>query len=239
MPGFGNTTRTACSHPSIRESLEPFSTASVNDARVAARVAAHMQSNSRLAVPLFLVLGFALSWYPWALHALSYSGNPNPNPLGLLVGALIAAAVNGGWRESAAILKAIVRVRAEPGLWFATLAIPVAALAIAATIVALSGVAIRPTPSLWLEQLDRFLFTLVFIGLGEEPAWRCFLQPTLQRRLSVLGGPPHDARQRWRDEADRGDRHEALVRLGTMPNRDGRSKKPGDHEQHGEVSPYE
>jgi membrane protease YdiL (CAAX protease family) len=146
-----------------------------------------MQSDSRLAVPLFVVLGFSLSWYPWALHALGYSGNPNPNPLGLLVAALIAAAVNGGWRESASILKAIVRVRVPPGLWFATLAIPVGSLATAATVATLLGVPIQPTPVLWLEQLDHFLFTFLFVGLGEEPAWRGFLQPMLQRRMNVLG----------------------------------------------------
>jgi len=88
-----------------------------------------VQSRSRLAVPLFLVPGFALSWYPWALHALGYSDNPNPNPLGLLLAALIAAAVSGGWRESLAILKTIVRTRAAPGLWLATFAIPVGTLA--------------------------------------------------------------------------------------------------------------
>jgi membrane protease YdiL (CAAX protease family) len=146
-----------------------------------------MQSDSRLAVPLFVVLGSSLSWYPWALHALGYSGNPNPNPLGLLVAALIAAAVNGGWRESASILKAIVRVRVPPGLWFATLAIPVGSLATAATVATLLGVPIQPTPVLWLEQLDHFLFTFLFVGLGEEPAWRGFLQPMLQRRMNVLG----------------------------------------------------
>ena len=38
----------------------------------------------------FLILGFALSWYPWALHALGRPGNGGPNPIGLLLAALIA-----------------------------------------------------------------------------------------------------------------------------------------------------
>ena len=145
-----------------------------------------MQSGSRLAVPLFLVVGFTLSWYPWALHALGYSNNPNPNPLGLLLAALIAAAVSGGWRESVSILKRIVRVRAAPGLWLATFAIPVGTLAAGASIAALFGVQVRPTPIPWSDLLDRFLFTFLFVALGEEPAWRGFLQPALQRRVSVL-----------------------------------------------------
>jgi membrane protease YdiL (CAAX protease family) len=146
-----------------------------------------MLSNSRMAVPLFLVLGFALSWYPWALHALGYSGNPNPNPLGLLVAALIAAAVGGGWRESVSILKAIIRVRVSATVWLATFAIPVGALAVGISIAALCGVTVRPMPIAGSELLERFLFAFLFVALGEEPGWRGFLQPMLQRRLGVLG----------------------------------------------------
>jgi uncharacterized protein len=146
-----------------------------------------MQSNSRLAVPLFLVLGFALSWYPWALHALGYSGNPNPNPLGVLVAALIAAAVTGGWREAVAILKAMVRVRASATVWLATFAIPVGALAVGAGSAALFGITMRPAAISGSELLDRFLIVFLFVALGEEPGWRGFLQPMLQRRLGVLG----------------------------------------------------
>lgn len=137
-------------------------------------------------VLVFLILGFALSWYPWALHALGYSDNPNPNPLGLLVAALIAAAVSGGWRESKGILKAIVRVRAAPGLWLATFTIPVVALAAAAGIAWPFGVSLQPTPIPWVELLDRFLIALLFVALGEEPGWRGFLQPKLQLRMSVV-----------------------------------------------------
>lgn len=145
-----------------------------------------MQSKSHLAVPLFLILGIALSWYPWALHALGYPGNPNPNPLGLLLAALIAASVSGGWRQSASVLRAIVRVRASPGLWLATLAIPVGALAAAALIGTLFGVSMRPAPVAWSDLLDRFLVALLFVALGEEPAWRGFLQPMLQRRMNAV-----------------------------------------------------
>lgn len=144
------------------------------------------KSNPRLALPLFLVLAFCLSWYPWALHAAGYPGNPNPNPLGLLLAALIAAAVSGGWRESIAILKSIVRVRVSPVLWLAVFAVPVGALAVAAAIAALFGTSVQPTSIDWSDVLDRFLVALLFVALGEEPAWRGFLQPVLQQRMSVL-----------------------------------------------------
>src|SRR5471030_2335736 len=58
----------------------------------------------------FLVLGFALSWYPWALHLLGRPGNGGPNPLGLLLAALIAGYFDFGWRGSMEILRSIVRV---------------------------------------------------------------------------------------------------------------------------------
>ena len=43
----------------------------------------------------FLILGFALSWYPWLLHALGRPGNGGPNPIGLLLAALCAGALFG------------------------------------------------------------------------------------------------------------------------------------------------
>ena len=45
-----------------------------------------------IALPLitFLALAVVLSWYPWVLHLLGRPGNGGPNPLGLLLAALIA-----------------------------------------------------------------------------------------------------------------------------------------------------
>jgi hypothetical protein len=50
----------------------------------------HACNRSHFGVARVSGSGFVLSWYPRALHALGYSGNPNPNPLGLLIAALIA-----------------------------------------------------------------------------------------------------------------------------------------------------
>ncbi|HWA90401.1 MAG TPA: hypothetical protein VG889_10220 [Rhizomicrobium sp.] len=58
------------------------------------------------------MLGCLLSWYPWVLHPVGRPGNGGPNPLGLLVGALIAAAVDGGWRGPVGALRSMVRLRA-------------------------------------------------------------------------------------------------------------------------------
>jgi hypothetical protein len=72
----------------------------------------------------FLVLGFALSWYPWVLHLLGRPGNGGPNPLGLLLAALIAGYFDGGWRGSTEILRSIARIRARVWVWAAVLRAP-------------------------------------------------------------------------------------------------------------------
>jgi membrane protease YdiL (CAAX protease family) len=138
------------------------------------------------ALPVFLILAFALSEYPFVLHAFGVSGNPNPNPLGLLVAALIAAAVDKGWRGPVALLAAIVRVRVSPALWLAAIALPLGTLAIALAAARTWGIAVVLAPPAWSDLLDRFLIAFLFVALGEEPAWRGFLQPVLQRGLGAL-----------------------------------------------------
>ena len=129
----------------------------------------------------FLILGFALSWYPWALHALGRPGNGGPNPIGLLLAALIAGFVDQGWRGSSAILRSIVRVRAPLGVWALALMLPFATLAAALTLASLAGIAITPRPLPWSDLVDKFIIMFLFVGLGEEPSWRGFLLPLLQR----------------------------------------------------------
>ena len=60
------------------------------------------------------------------------------------------------------------------------------ALAAAALIGMPFGVSMRPAPVAWSELLDRFLVALLFVALGEEPAWRGFLQSMLQRRMNAV-----------------------------------------------------
>jgi membrane protease YdiL (CAAX protease family) len=129
----------------------------------------------------FLILGFVLSWYPWALHALGRPGNGGPNPLGLLLAALIAGFVDSGWRGSKTILRSIVRVRAPLGVWAFALLLPFATLAVALAIGVLAGIAITLKPVPWSDLVDKFIIMFLFVGLGEEPSWRGFLEPLLQR----------------------------------------------------------
>jgi membrane protease YdiL (CAAX protease family) len=149
---------------------------------------ASLTPTRRVAPPLvtFLVLGLALSWYPWVLHLMGRPGNGGPNPLGLLLAALIAAFVGGGWRESLAVLRSIVRVVAPLRVWFVALGLPFATLAIALAVAAASGIGIAAKPPAWSDLVDRFIIMFLFVGLGEEPSWRGFLLPLLQRVRTPL-----------------------------------------------------
>lgn len=144
-------------------------------------------SNPGLSVrPLvtFLVLGFALSWYPWALHLMGRPGNGGPNPLGLLLAALTAAYVDRGWAGSRRVLASIIRLRAPLPVWSAVILVPVVSLAIACALAAAAGVTLSVKPPPWSDLLDKFIIMFFFVGLGEEPSWRGFLLPLLQRSMT-------------------------------------------------------
>lgn len=135
---------------------------------------------------LFLLLAFALSWYPWVLAAMFGGGNPNPNPLGLLLAALIAGAVDNRWAGVRPLLRGIVRWRAPLCLWLAAFGLPLACAVLSLLLAKAFGIEVMAPAMAPLEIVDRFLFIFVFIGLGEEPAWRGFLLPLLQRSYSPL-----------------------------------------------------
>lgn len=137
---------------------------------------------SRPALITFLVLGILLSWYPW-FFALAQGKTTGPNPLGLFLAALIASAVDGGWRGPVSLLVRIARPRGPALVWLAAILVPALALAITAGVARYRGIAIDlPAPN-WTALADQFLITFLFVALGEEPAWRGFLLPMLQRRL--------------------------------------------------------
>jgi len=115
------------------------------------------------------------------LHALGRPGNGGPNHIGLLLAALIAGFVDQGWRGSRAILRSIVRVRAPFGVWALALLLPFVTLGAALIIASLAGVVIVPRPVPWSDMVDKFIIMFLFVGLGEEPSWRGFLLPILQR----------------------------------------------------------
>ena len=134
----------------------------------------------------FFVLAFVFSWYPWIL-ALAQGRSSGPNPLGPLLAALLVAGIAQGWPGVRELLGRIARVRF--GLkWYAVLfALPALLLAAAVGIMgAFGAVRMLPGAAEWREVPERFLFILLFVGLGEEPGWRGFALPRLQERRTPL-----------------------------------------------------
>lgn len=132
----------------------------------------------------FLALGLLLSWYPWALKLAGRPGDGGPNPLGLLLAALILTALAGGWPATRDFLKRIVRFRVGWRAWLLALAAAPAALAVAMAMGSLASIDVAMPAMRSPELLERFVFIFLFVGLGEEPAWRGYMQPLLQRRFS-------------------------------------------------------
>lgn len=120
----------------------------------------------------FIALAFALSWYPWVI-AIVQGRTTGPNPLGPLVAALIVTGLSGGFRE---LLKSIVRARVGWLPYAIVIALPLAFYSISA---AVAGTHLNASGF-----VERFLFIFLFVALGEEPGWRGFLLPELERKFS-------------------------------------------------------
>ena len=138
--------------------------------------------------PVFFALAFLLSWYPWLLGMLGVAGASGINPLGVFAAALIVAGISDGWAGIAALLRRIVRWRMGWRWLAAGIGVPVAILALACALNVACGAA-PPTSDQWAQWpdiVDKFIFTFLFVGLGEEPGWRGFALPALYRHRSPL-----------------------------------------------------
>ncbi|MEY2527452.1 MAG: protease family protein [Verrucomicrobiota bacterium] len=136
----------------------------------------------------FFVIAYALSWYPWIL-ALVQHRSSGPNPLGPLVAAVIVTAFVYGWSGLREFFSRLVRWRVGAKWYAVALAMPflVCLIAVAITLcfVPRSQISVLSIEKM-RELPDRFLFILLFIGLGEEPGWRGFALPELQTKYSPL-----------------------------------------------------
>lgn len=136
----------------------------------------------------FFALAFALSWYPWIL-ALMRERTSGPNPLGPLVAAIIVTASVYGRSGLREFFSRLVRWRVGAKWYAITFAVPVL-FCLMAVAITLCFVPRPQISALSIEQMrevpERFLFILLFIGLGEEPGWRGFALPQLQTKYSPL-----------------------------------------------------
>lgn len=139
----------------------------------------------------FVVLAFALSWWPWTLTALNPDSTPMV-PLGPAVAAVVVVVVVGGRAGFAQLGRSIVLWRVHWSWYAFALGLPfvLTGLAAAAGIalgVPASGTGTLAEWSTWTGVPLLLLTTGLFGGpLFEEIGWRGFLLPQLQRRRTVL-----------------------------------------------------
>jgi len=134
----------------------------------------------------FFVIAFLLSWYPWII-ALIRGKTSGPNPLGPLVAGIIMTGIVSGRSGLREFLSRLVRWRVGAKTYAIVFLTPllICMLAVGITLCFAS-----PASALSIEKLrevpERFLFILLFIGLGEEPGWRGFALPQLQTKYSPM-----------------------------------------------------
>jgi membrane protease YdiL (CAAX protease family) len=141
---------------------------------------------ARHELTVFFVLAFLFSWYPWVIGIVrgKVSG---PNPLGPLIAALIVTGLVEGRAGMRTLLGRIVRARIGWSPYAIVFGLPVLLCALALTVMAAIGQPVSwPASTAWREMPERFVFIFLFIGLGEEPGWRGFALPRLQKQHSPL-----------------------------------------------------
>ncbi len=136
----------------------------------------------------FAALACLFGWSNYLAAAFGLGQNPENNPLGPVVAALVVLGCQG--RSSlAAWWKRIRSVRAAPG-WYA-LAFLTPALVHVVNVLINHGLGAplptAPQLSAWTEIPVTFLAMLVLVGLGEEAGWTAFAAPVLLRRHGLLG----------------------------------------------------
>lgn len=140
---------------------------------------------ARRPIATFVALVFPLSWYSWLLGIADQIGSTGLNPLGPLAAALIASWLTGGWPGFKSWIAHFGRFGAGVTPYLVAFVAPIGFCAAALAIHVALG-ARPPSPAelaTWPAMIEQFVFILLFIGLGEEPGWRGFLQPQLQNRF--------------------------------------------------------
>jgi hypothetical protein len=136
---------------------------------------------------VFFVLTFVLSWLFWPLTLL----NPDSSPLvpfGPLLAAVAVTALAGGRRQALALLRQLTRWRVHAIWYVIAVGGPFVLIGLAAAVTVMTG---APGPRVevyaGLPALPfTLLSTMLTVGLLEEPGWRGFALPRLQRTHSAL-----------------------------------------------------
>lgn len=140
---------------------------------------------------LFFLLAYGFSWWAWVWYRLDPATADAPIlPVGPFLAALVMLALIGGLPAVREWLAKIVHWRGSP-VWYAfALLVPPALTFAAVAITLATGAATtpdRPVPGAG-QIAVQFAVILLWIGLGEEPAWRGYALPRLIEGRSALAG---------------------------------------------------
>ena len=138
---------------------------------------------------VFALLAYALSWWPWLWYRLDPATVDAPIlPFGPFIAAFILLMLVGRWPATKAWLAGIVHWRVGLRWYAVALLLPPALIAVAVGLTLLLGAQSRVEVRdlAWLDLAPHFLFILLWIGLGEEPAWRGYALPRLFDGRSAL-----------------------------------------------------
>ncbi len=137
---------------------------------------------------VFFPLAFLLSWYGWLLQLAHLTKEGGINPLGPLTAAFIVAAMFDRRIGIKQLLARCFRWRMGWSSLAFLFLIPIAinAVSLAVNVAMGARMPTRAQFAAWPELLPSFVFIFLFIGMGEEPGWRGYALPWLQKRLSPV-----------------------------------------------------
>jgi CAAX protease family protein len=140
----------------------------------------------------FFVLACLLSWWP----ALLYRAGWSPQPIagfGPFLAALAVLAMTEGRAGIGRLLRSMVRWRVSPWAYAAALGLPVLASGAAIAAVIVTGGSPDATAAAdWTAIPATLVLILLIPGIGgawEEPGFRGYALPRLERRFGVFAGP--------------------------------------------------
>ena len=153
----------------------------------------------RIALPLYFILAFGLTWLFWFPGAWGSAGRialPLPpfalmvlGGLGPMLAAILVTALESGWVGVRSLFGQLTRFRVNRR-WYLVVFLLIPLLRLAPALLHLAQGGVLPTAEL-LQQLMVLPFFFLFValvggGLDEEMGWRGYALPRLQNILSPL-----------------------------------------------------
>lgn len=138
----------------------------------------------------FFILAYALSWWAWIPYALGAFPTPIAS-FGPFLAAIVVLALTEGKAGILGLFRRMVRWRVAAGWYAVALLLPAVLAASAAALNVLLGAQPPSAVQLgsWTGIFSTFALVLLIPGVGgawEEPGWRGYALPRLQRDRSAL-----------------------------------------------------